>query len=98
MTHDLAFARRQGGVATGQLLPPFAMLAVDPGDLRETAVLLREEGQTAIYLVVFTAYFLWHEHKSKGFWKTALFVAVFSVTTAAAVSALFRYGFLVRLP
>lgn len=53
---------------------------------------------SAIYLLGFTGYFLWHDHKSKGFWKTALFVAVFSVTTAAAVSALFRYGFLVRLP
>jgi len=53
---------------------------------------------TGIYLVVFTGWFLWHEQHPAKKWKFALVVAVFSVTTAVAISSLFRYGFLVRLP
>ena len=53
---------------------------------------------TAIYLVGFTGWFLWHEQHPAKKWKFALVVAVFSVTTAVAISSLFRYGFLVRLP
>lgn len=53
---------------------------------------------TGIYLVGFTGWFLWHEQHPAQKWKFALVVVVFSVTTAVAVSTLFRYGFLVRLP
>ena len=51
---------------------------------------------TAIYLLGFTGWFLWREGGRRPV--TAIAVIAFSLTTAVAVSALFRYGFLVRLP
>ena len=52
----------------------------------------------AIYVVGFAGWFHpWEKPGTKRL-KTVLFVVAFGVTTAASVSTLFRYGFLVRLP
>jgi putative tricarboxylic transport membrane protein len=53
---------------------------------------------TAIYLAVFVGWFLWRDVRPERPWLTAAGVLVFAVVAAAAISALFRYGFLVRLP
>ena len=53
---------------------------------------------TAIYLAAFVGWFLWRDVRPERPWLTAAGVLVFAVVAAAAISALFRYGFLVRLP
>ncbi len=54
---------------------------------------------TAIYICVFSAWFTWRERESiAGRIRTLVLVGVFGCAMAAAISALFRYGFLVRLP
>ncbi len=53
---------------------------------------------TAIYLAGFVGWFVWRDVQPERPARAALGVAVFAVLTAVAVSALFRYGFLVRLP
>jgi putative tricarboxylic transport membrane protein len=52
----------------------------------------------AIYVTGFAGWFLLPDISGAKRVKTALFIVAFGVITAAAVSALFRYGFLVRLP
>ncbi|MEE4117582.1 MAG: tripartite tricarboxylate transporter TctB family protein [Paracoccaceae bacterium] len=53
---------------------------------------------TAIYLAGFVGWFLWRDVRPERPVVTAAGVVVFSVVTAIAIAALFRYGFLVRLP
>ena len=53
---------------------------------------------TAIYLAGFVGWFLWRDVRPERPARTALGVVAFAVLTAVSVSALFRYGFLVRLP
>ena len=54
---------------------------------------------TALYIAGFVLYFRWRERRTRAFGiGTVLFAAGFGVVTSVAVSALFRYGFLVRLP
>lgn len=54
---------------------------------------------TAIYIAGFTLYFGWPENGGRGARiKATLFAVIFAVVVASAISALFRYGFLVRLP
>lgn len=53
---------------------------------------------TAVYLAGFAGWFIWRDARPARLWPTALGIAAFSVAAAAAISALFRYGFLVRLP
>lgn len=53
---------------------------------------------TAIYVAGFAGWFLLPETPVAKRAKTALWIIAFGVITAAAVSTLFRYGFLVRLP
>ena len=53
---------------------------------------------TAIYVAGFAGWFLLPAAPKAGRVKLALMLAGFAVITAIAVSALFRYGFLVRLP
>lgn len=54
---------------------------------------------TAIYICVFSAWFTWRENTGiAGRYKTLIFIGLFGCAMAAAISALFRYGFLVRLP
>jgi putative tricarboxylic transport membrane protein len=54
---------------------------------------------TAIYVLVFVAWFGWRPGEpGAARLKRGLFLLVYSVVFALAVSALFRYGFLVRLP
>ncbi len=53
----------------------------------------------AIYIAGFAGWFLVPAAPiGSGRMKTALFVMLFGAVTAGAISALFRYGFLVRLP
>jgi putative tricarboxylic transport membrane protein len=53
---------------------------------------------TAIYIAVFSGYFLWRDGSHERPARTALIVAVFAGVMAVGISALFQYGFLVRLP
>ena len=55
---------------------------------------------TAIYIAGFTLWFLWNERgpQNRPGFLTVIAVLVFSMATAAGVTLLFRYGFLVRLP
>ncbi len=53
----------------------------------------------ALYIFVFAGWFSWQpaEPQARNA-KRMIFVAVFAVAVAVGVAALFRYGFLVRLP
>lgn len=51
-----------------------------------------------IYLLGFTGWFLWRETPPERRPRMLMMAAVFAVVAAVAISALFRYGFLVRLP
>lgn len=54
---------------------------------------------TAIYICVFSAWFTWQESPdTTGKVRLALLIGLFGCVMATAISALFRYGFLVRLP
>ena len=54
---------------------------------------------TALYISVFVGHFTWKPGATKGRRIKSLGLAVgFAVLCAASISALFRYGFLVRLP
>lgn len=54
---------------------------------------------TAIYITVFVFHFTWDGARDRrGHAVAAAKAAVFAVICAAAISALFRYAFLVRLP
>lgn len=54
---------------------------------------------TALYIAGFSGWYLLPAATdTRGRLKALAFVLVFSVVTAVAISALFRYGFLVRLP
>lgn len=53
---------------------------------------------TAIYVAGFAGWFLLPATPAVARWKKALLILAFGVITAIAVSTLFRYGFLVRLP
>jgi putative tricarboxylic transport membrane protein len=53
---------------------------------------------TGIYIAGFTLWFLWTDAGGRPGVPTALAVVAFSAVTAAGIAALFRYGFLVRLP
>lgn len=54
---------------------------------------------TAIYIAVFAGWFLLPRAQgTAGRVKTLLFVCLFAIAVSTAISTLFRYGFLVRLP
>lgn len=55
---------------------------------------------TALFVAAFSGWFLWPpaEAGTAARLRIAVAVAVFGIVVAAATSALFRYGFLVRLP
>lgn len=53
---------------------------------------------TALYVAGFAGWFLLPSTPGAQRTKTALLIIAFGVITAVAVSTLFRYGFLVRLP
>lgn len=54
---------------------------------------------TFIYIAVFIAYFSWPKEsdKTKRI-RTIIFAVLFALAISVAISSLFRYGFLVRLP
>lgn len=53
---------------------------------------------TAIYILVFSGWFLIPATEGGARLRTGLLVLIFSFGMAVGISALFRYGFLVRLP
>jgi putative tricarboxylic transport membrane protein len=55
---------------------------------------------TAIFIFSFSVYFLWPGNgaDSKAKFRIGLLCAVYALVFAVGISALFRYGFLVRLP
>ncbi|WP_306256540.1 tripartite tricarboxylate transporter TctB family protein [Pararhizobium sp. IMCC21322] len=54
---------------------------------------------SAIYIAVFTGWYLWRPSGEGGNrFKMMLLVVLYAVLVAVGISALFRYGFLVRLP
>lgn len=54
---------------------------------------------SAIYIAVFTGWYLWRPSGKNGQrFRMLLLVALYAVLVAIGISALFRYGFLVRLP
>lgn len=54
---------------------------------------------TAIYICVFSAWFTWQDGRGiAGNIRTVVLIGLFGCVMAAAISALFRFGFLVRLP
>lgn len=55
---------------------------------------------TAIYIFLFSAYFLWPDNAKDKFARIRIIMlcTVFSLVFAIGISVLFRYGFLVRLP
>jgi putative tricarboxylic transport membrane protein len=53
---------------------------------------------TAIYIAVFSAWFLWPQQSETSRFKMLAMVALYAILAAAGISALFQYGFLVRLP
>jgi ABC-type Fe3+-siderophore transport system permease subunit len=54
---------------------------------------------TAVFIAAFAAVFGWRDAEGRAGWvRLALFSIAFGVAMSGAISALFRYGFLVRLP
>lgn len=53
---------------------------------------------TALFIAVFAGHYLWRDGEGPFRWRTVLVAAGFGVVVSGAVSVLFRYGFLVRLP
>lgn len=54
---------------------------------------------SAVYIAVFAAWYLWPQQiESDGRLKMLVLVILYAGLVAAGISAIFRYGFLVRLP